>query len=107
MTNKQKKCGTIRKVLLWPNTGKKGMAFAVRQAAEVIREFGAQVILTDLALTIGIKPDGFLVYSVQKAMIEADFIVVLGGDGTILAMAQQAAPYHVPILGVNLGHVGF
>ena len=83
------------------------MAFAVRQAAEVIREFGAQVILTDLALTIGIKPDGFLVYSVQKAMIEADFIVVLGGDGTILAMAQQAAPYHVPILGVNLGHVGF
>ena len=107
MTNKQKKCGAIRKVLVWPNTGKKGMAFAVRQTAEVIREFGAQVILTDLALSIGIKPDGFLVYSVQKAMIEADFIIVLGGDGTILSMAQQAAPYHVPILGVNLGHVGF
>ena len=97
----------MKKVLIWPNTSKKGMAFAVRQTAEVIREFGAEVLLAEPALELGIKPDGFIVYSIQKAMIESDFIIVLGGDGTILGMAQYAAQYGVPILGVNLGHVGF
>lgn len=107
MTNRQDRRRPIRKVLIWPNTGKNGMAYAVRQTAELVREFGAQVILAEEALNIGIKTEGFLVYPLQKAMIEADFIIVLGGDGTILAMAQHAAPHHVPILGVNLGHVGF
>ena len=37
----------------------------------------------------------------------AELIVVLGGDGTILRAAEQALNYNLPILGINLGRVGY
>jgi len=35
------------------------------------------------------------------------FVIVLGGDGTVLAASRQVAPIGIPILTVNTGHMGF
>ena len=46
---------------------------------------------------------------VERDRVEAgqDLLVVLGGDGTLLRIAEQAAAHRIPVVGVNMGSLGF
>lgn len=43
----------------------------------------------------------------SRAIVGAELILVIGGDGTILRAAEFGRPAGIPILGINYGHVGF
>ena len=52
-------------------------------------------------------PSGGLAAGLPDPSAECELVVVIGGDGTILRAAEVAHHSGTPILGVNLGHVGF
>ncbi len=50
--------------------------------------------------------DTILEWDKEKTQ-DVDFVLSLGGDGTVLEAAREAAPYNIPVLGVNYGRLGF
>jgi len=48
-----------------------------------------------------------VVPAAPAAAQDAEMVIVLGGDGTLLRAAEIARPAGAPLLGVNLGHIGF
>ncbi len=65
---------------------------------------GIDVILSEKsAQQIGYK-DGV---DFDQMCKEADFLVSLGGDGTLLSLVRRSYKYHKPIVGINAGNLGF
>lgn len=70
-----------------------------------IEEKGSTVLLSEIAASKINRPE--IGCSREKMYCDADYLLVLGGDGTLLGVARNAAPKNIPILGINMGHLGF
>jgi NAD+ kinase len=53
------------------------------------------------------KNDLLTTLSHEEFTLKADLIIVFGGDGTLLASARRYLKFNIPILGINMGTVGF
>ncbi|HPD16170.1 MAG TPA: NAD(+)/NADH kinase [Planctomycetota bacterium] len=84
----------MKRIILSGDTRKPGVAAAVGDLLPWLRE-RVEVVALDLAMDRELEH------------VEADFVVVLGGDGAILSTARRLGRNQLPVLGVNHGKFGF
>ncbi len=99
----------MKKVILTPNPYRDKNFRTVREAVAVLQAAGIE---TRLCLPFEIDrsyelPKDLRFSRLDKELNGASALVCFGGDGTILHMAKTATKHGIPILGVNIGTMGF
>lgn len=89
-------------IALFPNAKKQGAKQVGISIYEYLSSRGVEVVAEDSdAECVGAAP----LSSVPSEKI--DFIIAIGGDGTILRLMQRHPQLNAPVLGINLGSLGF
>ena len=99
----------MKNVILTPNPYRDKNFNTVREAVEVLRKSGIQ---TKVCLPFEVDksyelPRDLRFSKLERELPNADMVICFGGDGTILHMAKTATRKGIPILGVNIGTMGF
>ena len=97
------------KIVLTPNPYRDRNFKHVEQAVEILQQSGIE---TKVCLPFDVDknfelPGDMNFCDLNKEIKNADMLICFGGDGTILHASKIATRYHVPILGVNIGTMGF
>jgi NAD+ kinase len=98
-----------RRVLVRAHTGRENAVAVAGEVVSRLRDHGLVVrLLADEADDLSLTPgEGLEVVDEASAADGCELAVVIGGDGTILRAAELTHGTSTPLLGVNLGHVGF
>lgn len=96
-------------MILTPNPYRDKDFDTVRQARNILRECGVEVKIclpfeVDKSFDL---PKDLYFSRLDRELQTSDLIICFGGDGTILHMAKTATRAGIPILGVNIGTLGF
>lgn len=99
----------MKRVIVTPNPYRDKNFATVRRAMDILRISGLDVRLclpfeVDKSYEL---PRDLRFSRLDRELPNADMVICFGGDGTILHMAKAATRHNLPILGVNIGTMGF
>lgn len=97
---------TFRKIGLAGRSRQRGLTGVLRQLLDMLRERDLEVLLDE---TLGevLADDTVPLATIEQIGEEADLVIVVGGDGSMLSAARTLARFNTPVLGVNRGRLGF
>ena len=96
----------IKRVGIVGNSSKASFAAVVNRAAKLIRAAGRKV-LSDAPTAKLSGIGGEICPDAATLSRQVDLLLVFGGDGTMLRVAREIAGSRTPILGINIGALGF
>ena len=99
----------MKNIILTPNPYRDKDFQTVRTAVEILKEAGMnpRVCLPFEVDRTYDLPKDLRFHKLDRELMNADMVLCFGGDGTILHMAKTATRKGLPILGVNIGTMGF
>ena len=97
-----------KKIILCPNPDRDTGMKATKSAIAILRDMGFQTVVCSPFRDPKIDAFGDLPSKPLLPELKgADLVITLGGDGTILHLAKLAALHKIPMLGINMGGLGF
>ena len=97
----------LKRIALIPNLTKNGAYEESLKAIRLLKSFGGKILMTaDLSEKYSDNDIAF--FESNEVLIQkCDAVVTIGGDGTIIHAAKHAANFEKPLLGINMGRLGF
>ncbi len=96
----------MKDFFIYPNLGKAAVRDILPVICDFLRRDNLRIMLPERAMTVFPFVEAEFVPEAE-AVKSAFLAVVLGGDGTMLRLARLAALQDLPVLGINIGHIGF
>ena len=97
----------MKRIILCPNPGRDRDLTATLRAEAILRELGFETVICSPFRSQKEDFPGAKAHPLLPEMQRADLLITFGGDGTILHLAKLTALNQVPVLGVNMGSLGF